>query len=124
MRVAVHFQNERLDLEVPDDRLVAEWHGPAGVASPDVRGLVLEAVEHPRDYPPMRQVVVPDDRVVIAFDDSLPALRAVLDVMVEVLRGAGVDPGSITVLARRANQDLTGSNWRTWPARRETGGST
>jgi hypothetical protein len=108
MRVAVHFQNEHLDLEVPDDRLVAEWHGPAGVASSDVRGLVLDALERARDYPPMRQVVVPGDRVVIAFDDSVPAPREVLGAIIEVLRGAGVDPGSITVLATRAEPALTG----------------
>jgi FixJ family two-component response regulator len=29
--------------------------------------VVRQALENPREYPPLRQAVVPDDRVVIAF---------------------------------------------------------
>jgi hypothetical protein len=108
MRVAVQFQDERLDLEVPDGRPFAEWHGPSGVtSSSDVRGLVLGALENARDYPPLRQVVVPGDRVVIAFDVEIPFPQEVLRAVFEVLRGSGVDSASITVLATRAEPALT-----------------
>jgi lactate racemase len=103
MRAAVNFQDERLDLEVPDDRLVAEWHGPVGAASTDVCALILEALEDPRDYPPLRHAVIPGDRVVIAFDVEIPAPRPTLEAVGAILRGAGVDPGLITVLASRGD---------------------
>ena len=98
MRVAINFQNERLDLEVPEERLVAEWHGPAGVALGDVRGLLLDALEHPREYPPLRQAVVPGDRVVIAFDAEPIETGAVLGAVCQVLQGAGVAADAIEVL--------------------------
>ena len=104
MRAAVNFQDERLDLEVPDDRLVAEWHGPVGVTSADARALILEALETPRDYPPLRQAVIPGDRVVIALDVEVFAPRPALEAIGAVVRGAGVDPGSITVLASRGDR--------------------
>jgi hypothetical protein len=99
MRVAVDFQDERLDLELPEERLVAEWHGPAGVAAADVHRLVVEALENPRQYPPLRQAVVPGDRVVIALDIEVPEIRGVLAAVCETLQQAGVEAGAITVLA-------------------------
>src|SRR5262245_12963766 len=102
MRVAVDFQDERLDVEVPEGRLLADWHGPAGVAARDVEPLVREALERPRQYPPLRQAVVPGDRVVIALDATVPAAREVLAAVSDTLVRAGVDRGSITVLAAGA----------------------
>jgi hypothetical protein len=63
-----------------------------------VRGLLADALEHPRDYPPLRQAVVPGDRVVIALGDDVPDAAAVLGAVCEVFRAAGVDPESVTVL--------------------------
>ena len=99
MRVAVDFQDERLDLELPEERLVADWHGPAGAAGADVHRLVVEALENPRQYPPLRQAVVPGDRVVIALDIEVPEIRGVLAAVCETLQQAGVEAGAITVLA-------------------------
>src|SRR4051794_36977438 len=55
MRVAVVFGDEELALDVAEDALVGEWHGPAGVGPAEVERLVLEALENPRQYPPLRQ---------------------------------------------------------------------
>ncbi len=104
MRVAVEFQDEHLDLDVPEDRLVGEWHGPAGVAA-DVRELAARALEQPRRYPPLRQAVVPGDRVVVAFEPEVPGAREVLGAVVEVLRGAGVEDEAITLLATSGTRD-------------------
>jgi nickel-dependent lactate racemase len=101
MQVGVTFQDERLDLEVPEDRLVGEWHGPAGVAPGDVERLVLDALEQPRLYPPLRQAVVPGDRVVIALDPQVPQASAILRGVCGTLQGAGVEASAITVLATR-----------------------
>jgi nickel-dependent lactate racemase len=99
MRVAVDYQDEQLDLEVPDERLVAEWHGPAGVAASDVPALVRDALESPRQYPPLRQAVVPGDRVVVATDLEAPEIRGVLAEACATLEQAGVEADAITVLA-------------------------
>jgi hypothetical protein len=99
MRVAVDFQDERLELELLGERLVAEWHGPAGVAGSQVRRQVRNALESPRQYPSLRQAVVPGDRVVVALDIEVPEVRAVLSAVCDTLQQAGVEAGSITVLA-------------------------
>ncbi|SIN80513.1 protein of unknown function [Singulisphaera sp. GP187] len=99
MQVGVTFQDERLELDVPEDRLVGEWHGPAGVGLQDVERLVIDALEQPRQYPPLRQAVVPGDHVVIALDALEPHASAVLRGVCETLRNAGVDPASMTVLS-------------------------
>lgn len=99
MQVGVTFREEQLTLEIPEDRLIGQWQGPAGVAPEDVERLVVEALEHPRQYPPLRQAVVPGDQVVLALDAREPHTSAVLRGVCEVLRKAGVAPASITVLS-------------------------
>src|SRR5437764_674174 len=99
MRVAVEFQDERLDFDVAEDQLVGAWHGPAGVPADDVERLVRDALENPREFPPLRQAVVPGDRVVIPWDADVPEARRVLRAVCDVLTGAGVEPGSIRVVA-------------------------
>ena len=41
---------------------------------------------------------VPGDRVAIAFDPSIPEARPCVAGLVEVLDGAGVDPGGLTIM--------------------------
>jgi len=98
MSVAVEFQDERVDVDVPEGRLVGSWHGPRGVPAADVPALIADALERPRDYPPLRQAVVPGDRVVIALGDDVPEAPAVLRAVSAVLTGSGVEPGGMTVL--------------------------
>lgn len=104
MRVAVAFQNERLELEIDEERLVGRWDGPPA-AGGDARALVLNALERPRDYPPLRQAVVPGDQVVIAFDPEVPDASAVLAAARQVLQEAGVEPNAITVLSPAATDE-------------------
>ncbi len=108
MRAAVDFQNERLDLEVPDERLVADWHGPAGMEIEDARQRVKEALESPRQYPPLRQAVVPGDRVVVALDPEVAQVATVIRAVCEVLVHAGVEAEAITVLTPPGPDPLVG----------------
>ena len=98
MRVSVDFQDESVDLDLPEGRLVTAWRGPAGVAASEVPGLVLHALENPVGYPPLRQAVVPGDRVVIALGADVPEAPSVLAAVCRVLESAGIDRDSITVL--------------------------
>jgi hypothetical protein len=97
MRVEIGFQNERLDLEIPAERLVGQWQGPAGVDRREVPELVRAAVEAPQGYPPLRQLVVPGDRVTIALDPAVPEVGTVLNVLCEVLNRARGDGDGLTI---------------------------
>jgi nickel-dependent lactate racemase len=99
MQVAVDFGEERLDFELPDERVVGVWHGPEPLPHAAVKELVLDVLERPRGFPPLRQAVVPGDRVVIPFEPDLPEASTVLEAVVETLVGAGVETASIEVLA-------------------------
>jgi hypothetical protein len=96
MKVAVNFQEERLEFDVPEDRLVGEWHGPEGTAAEDVESQVLAAIENPQEYPPLAQAIVPGDHVAIALDPGIPNVSSVLGPVCRVLEGREV--GEITVL--------------------------
>jgi Lactate racemase N-terminal domain len=103
MRVEVDFQDKTLELELPDEQCVAVWRGPAGhthAASPEI---VRAALEAPRDYPPLRQTVVPGDRVTIALDPAISEPGVVLGAIAEILREAGVDGENLTVLLPSAS---------------------
>lgn len=107
MRVAVEFQDERVELDVPEGRLVASWRGPAGVAPVKVRRRVADALENPRRFPPLRQTVVPGDLVVIALGSDVPETPLVLDALCRVLVAAGVAPRDVLVVADPdAREDL------------------
>jgi hypothetical protein len=98
MRAVVDFQDESLEFEIPSDRVVASWNGPEGVSPAGAVAAVRDALEKPRDFPPLRQMIVPGDRVTIAFDPTVPQAQAVLDGLVEVLRQAGVEKDSLTIV--------------------------
>jgi lactate racemase len=103
MRVSVDFQDQSLELEIPDEHLVGAWQGPAGHSRQDSPELIRAALEVPRDFPPLRRTVVPGDRVTVAFDPSIPEADLVLDAVASTLRDAGVEAEGLTVLLPRAS---------------------
>jgi hypothetical protein len=110
MRVAVDFQDERLELELPEEQLVATWHGPTGNGDARAAEAIASALENPRDFPPLRQLVVPGDRVTIAFDPSIAGAEPVLESLTATLREAGIEAGCVTVLfAPRGAAALAGN---------------
>ncbi len=103
MRGSVEFQAEQFELELPDEMLVGLWKGPAGLSGEAAVAAVRHALEHPLDFPPVRQAVVPGDRVIIALDSSLGVVGPVLSVLVDLLCQSGVEPGDVTVVASPGN---------------------
>ncbi len=97
-QVTVRFQDESLNFEVDPDRIVADWHGPAGLGPGAIANQLRQALANPLQYPSLRQAVVPGDQVVIALDDALPEVESVLSVVCDTLEQAGVERESITVL--------------------------
>jgi lactate racemase len=102
MHVSVSFQDERLEFEVPDDRVVAAWNGPAGVDGLRELTAIRDALEQPWDFPPLRQMIVPGDRVTIAFDPTIARPQPILEVLSQILRESGVEPEGLTVLSPSA----------------------
>jgi nickel-dependent lactate racemase len=86
------------DFELPGERFVASWRGPAGLGPSEQLALIREGLENPRNFPPLRQAVVPGDRVVVAWDPTIGEAGPVLEALVQLLEAAGVEDGSLTVL--------------------------
>ncbi len=104
MRVSVEFQDEQLELEPPDEMLVGLWKGPAGLAGEAAVAAVRNALEHPLGFPPVRQAVVPGDRVAIALDSSPGIAGPALSVLIDLLCHSGVEPRDVTVVASPGNR--------------------
>ncbi|MGA2703312.1 MAG: lactate racemase domain-containing protein [Isosphaeraceae bacterium] len=104
MRGSVEFQDEQFELELLDETLAGLWNGPAGVSGEAAAAAVRDALEQPLDFPPVRQAVVPGDRVAIALDSSLGVVGPLLSVLVDLLCQSGVEPGDVTVVASVGNR--------------------
>jgi hypothetical protein len=98
MHVSVNYQDERLEFEVPDERVVAAWNAPAGLDGPQELAAIRDALERPWEFPPLRQMIVPGDRVTIAFDPTLARARPILEVLGQTLQASGIEPEDLTVL--------------------------
>jgi nickel-dependent lactate racemase len=99
MQVSVAFQDEQFALELPGDTLVESWLGPADVGVEDPTESTRTVLEHPLDFPSVRQIVVPGDRVAIALDRSLNGAGPVLRVLAEFLQDSGVEAGDVSVVS-------------------------
>jgi nickel-dependent lactate racemase len=105
MRVAVEFQDESVEFELHRERVLGSWRGPARISQAAQRALVDGAIEQPWEYPPMRQLVVPGDRVAIALDAAVRPAEPLLSAIGRTLSEAGVAPHSLTVLAPERPDD-------------------
>ena len=105
MRLTVDFHDQGLELELPDEQLVAAWSAPAGHSRAESAELIRTALEAPRDFPPLRQTVVPGDRVTIAMDPSIPDGSVILTAIAETLQEAGARAEGLTVLLPSASSE-------------------
>lgn len=99
MRILVEYGQGRAELDLAEESVLGVWSGPAGLPDSALRPLVLETLEHPLGYPPLRQAVVPGDRVVLPVDPATPALGPMVQAVCEVLQSAGVQPETVSVLS-------------------------
>jgi hypothetical protein len=99
MRISVEYGQGRVELDLAEEIVLGVWSGPAGLPDSALKPLVLETLDHPLGYPPLRQAVVPGDRVVMPVDPATPALGPMVHAVCEVLQSAGVEREGISVLA-------------------------
>jgi lactate racemase len=110
LRVTVAYGDGRLGIDLPDGAnvdIVEPRHQPAAA---DPSGLLSEALRRPVGVPPLREIVRPGDRVVIAMcDGTRPQPRhLMIPAILDELSGV-IDPAVVTLLVatgtHRANTD-------------------
>lgn len=96
--------NSHIDLEVPDDTLIADCGAlMPGVTAADPAAAVLRAVEAPLEYPALADATVPGDCVAVVLDEDLPQQPAIVAGIVEALFRAGIEPGNLFVLQTQSS---------------------
>ncbi len=69
------------------------------VAVGDPAAAAQRALESPLEYPPLADGVVPDDKLAIVVDESVPMAASVVRGVVAAAQAAGVETAAITVVA-------------------------
>ena len=113
MRVEVDFGDRVLDLELPDEQVVGVWRGPVSRGARRDRQSRSRGARGTARLSPLRQAVVPGDRVTIALDPEIPDAGLVVGAIAEIMRDAGVEGENLTVLVpsrapRRARRIAAG----------------
>lgn len=99
MRVSVDYQDKQIEFDVSTEALVGSWKGPSGLGPEQVGAALQDALEHPLDFPALRQMLVPGDRVAIALEGSLTGVGPILLALKTVFDEAGVSAQDVTVVA-------------------------
>jgi nickel-dependent lactate racemase len=100
MRVGLDFGRKHVDLEVREDQLIGVNRGVPSVPLGDPGMAMRQALESPVGFPALKRALTPDDHVAIVVDERLPHLSAMLDVLLEHIVAAGVQPERITLLTQ------------------------
>jgi nickel-dependent lactate racemase len=100
----IHFMQVALSdfgttVDVPEGTLIMPRRARPVPQIADVAGAVREALETPRNFPPLRRALTPEDRITVVVDDRLPQLGAMVNEILKYLTEAGVVSDSITLLS-------------------------
>lgn len=112
-RVTLPFGDATIDAELPARaRIVSRGGASAGSGAglqpvADLDAAVRDALEAPLGLPPIRQLVRPGSRVVIAFDDPTvtsfgPVRRVAIEAILEQLATAGVAESDVLLICANA----------------------
>lgn len=74
------------------------WQHRAPALLEDWRARLRGALADPAGFPPLSQMCIPDDRVVLALDRGTPEAAQVVAEVWSVLERVGVSPGHVTIL--------------------------
>jgi hypothetical protein len=105
--VSLPFGSGRIEVELPDGARIIR---PAAVRLEplaDFRAALKEALSRPLGVPPLSDLVGPNSRVLVAFDDPCsrargPVRQVALETVLDTLEGAGVRPENIRALVANA----------------------
>src|SRR5262245_14598031 len=96
MLLTIPYGLQRLDLDVAPERLVGHFRGPEALADPIAA--VRAALGAPRNFPPLRSALTPDDHVAVVVDEQLPDLARLVGAVLEPVTLAGVRLEAVTLL--------------------------
>ncbi len=86
------------ELSLPEQLPIADCGGPQGSPLDDPLAAIRAALAAPIEYPALREVVVPGDRVALALGEGLVQPSALVAGAVLELIDAGIDAEAITIL--------------------------
>lgn len=107
MNIGIDYGREHLEVKVGGDLLTLR-RAPQAPNLVDPVQAVREALENPIGFPALRRALTPDDHVVVAVDENLPQLSALLVPVIEHIESAGLPPEAITVVCPPSE---SGSDW-------------
>jgi nickel-dependent lactate racemase len=90
-----------VSFEIPQDQLLYEIRGKDYRALHDLESAYRDALEHPVDSPPLREVVKPGEKVAITVSDITRGWQRndkTLPILIEALNEGGVPDENITVI--------------------------
>ncbi len=98
MKMQLQFGEQSFELRLPAGKHVPIVQPAANEQNADPSQLLRECLENPTGFPALRLAVTPDDHVAVVVDPGLPQLEALLSVLMEHLREAGVQPETVTLV--------------------------
>lgn len=87
-----------LKVDLKPETFLGKFDSPQAVCLGDPAAAMAAAAADPLDFPPLVKAMVPGDCVVIALDQGIPRLAAIVDALIETVIEAGVQPRDITLL--------------------------
>lgn len=94
----IRFGEDTAKLRLDSQRRVAVHRRGDAPAAADPASLVEAALENPRQFPPLRQALTPDDHVAVAVDPNLADPTPLIAPVIRHIESAGVDTSRITVV--------------------------
>lgn len=98
MRVTIEYGSQAAEVTVPDDRAVALSRRRTSDDTADAAAALTLALEHPADFPPLRQALTPEDRIALVIDGRLPQLNRLVAAVLDYLGLCRIDPAAVTVV--------------------------
>jgi len=95
-----------LELNVPEEELVANCTGVRGTVIEDPAAAAAAVLASPLNFPPLDQAVVPGDQVVVPVDPEVPQAGNVVAGVIHALLEAEVQPDQVSVLLDKRHADV------------------
>jgi nickel-dependent lactate racemase len=98
-----------VQFKIPEEQLLYEITGNNRPSLPDLSSAYLQALDHPIDAPPLKEIVKPNDTVAITVSDITRFWQknaSTLSLLIDYLNQVGVPDSKITVIIAVGNHRL------------------
>lgn len=101
--ILTYGRDRTFEFDIAPERLAAVQSPPAEIE--DVSGAIEDALNRPIDFPPLRQSVFPEDKIVLALDRRVPHAGELISGIWQAMQSAGVNAADVTILQPTDNGD-------------------